>query len=764
MSQQQSPWLETAYGWAYGESGWNTGMDSNLLKFSVLFDRNVDSIVASLPPAVNGQVHYNTTDNRLYFAVNTSYFSTPVPKWFEFKIRSTGDTYQFNGTAAVQIDSPAQLDSRLDAVELTLSTLGSAAFEDVSAFATAVELDVVEGQAQNYTDALRGDLANDTDPAKGAGLVGYKGRTVAAKLDETMSLADFGGVGDGVANDQGAVQNALSSGVPLRWVGTAGRNFRIEAPVSASTASDVIWYGEGARIVYAGVHAEFAVRIESTAGSVLLINDIEVDGAKLCNKPLELRNLTSMTTASRLIATNLTVRRAKRSNAFSGGSGMLVQGAFDIAQFNQCRAIDCELPAGQGTVGSIGISGIAVVPGTINQFCRRAIFDGVEVAKIYSSDLAYQFDQDGIVYFAPHIASGGAFVESQLVVRGGSRFVNCYGRSIKSQAFSNSIEDSHFERTEGLSSGVGNSEIDSQVGSASLTGLRFSYKNGFQPGFCVTVGTDVGYPRASSIVDNCEVHLDSATTLGGFASNLPRAGIHSTHDLRNVRVFGKVMNPVRLSCNGNRNILNVENFDIQEIVLSANTSDRSMIQVIASGAITPYYAYVTASNNIYQGAELPAIVRDGVSGVSMPSTVSAWGNIGFAEDRTRRANTTGLRMDQIARLGRIGPRLSGRQETGYFDVDTQSVAVGATVDFDVRNQSGSIVFITVERNNTSYAVIASGSTTNVTINAGSSFAVGNAVDPGTNTFRVWSIGDNKIRIFNNDVSARAISVFVMCPN
>jgi len=39
MSQQQAPWLETAYGWAYGENGWNTGMDSNLLKFSVLFDR-----------------------------------------------------------------------------------------------------------------------------------------------------------------------------------------------------------------------------------------------------------------------------------------------------------------------------------------------------------------------------------------------------------------------------------------------------------------------------------------------------------------------------------------------------------------------------------------------------------------------------------------------------------------------------------------------------------------------------------------------------
>lgn len=168
---QQAPWLETAYGWAYGENGWNTGMDSNLLKFSVMFDRNVDSIVASLPPAVNGQVHYNTSDNRIYFAVNTTYFSTPVPKWFTIVVRTTGVTWQFNGTSISQVASVTTLDSRLDAVELTLSSLGSAAFEDVSAFATQVELDVVEGQAQGYTDSLRSDIAS-TIPTKGSSLVG----------------------------------------------------------------------------------------------------------------------------------------------------------------------------------------------------------------------------------------------------------------------------------------------------------------------------------------------------------------------------------------------------------------------------------------------------------------------------------------------------------------------------------------------------------------------------------------------------------------
>jgi hypothetical protein len=174
MAQQQSPWIEGSYGWNYGESGWNAGMDQNLLKFSFLFDGNVDSIVSSLPAVVNGQAHFLSTDNRFYFAANNIWYSSPCPKWFQFKIKSTGTTYQFNGTSAVLVDNVAEIDSRLDAVELTVSTLGSAAFQDASAFATPAQLDVVEANAANYTDDLRQDLANSTDPTKGAAQVGWR--------------------------------------------------------------------------------------------------------------------------------------------------------------------------------------------------------------------------------------------------------------------------------------------------------------------------------------------------------------------------------------------------------------------------------------------------------------------------------------------------------------------------------------------------------------------------------------------------------------
>lgn len=187
MPQQQSPFLEGKYGWNYGENGWNTGMNENLLKFSFMFDGNVDSIVASLPPVSNGAAHFNSADNRFYFGVGSVWYSSPCPKSFIFKIKSNGDFYQFNGTSAVKIDNPSQIDSRLDAVELTLSSLGTAAFQNVEDFATQAELDIVEGQAQSYTDVLRNDLADNVDPAKGAGLVG-RAVVVVNDIPELMAL------------------------------------------------------------------------------------------------------------------------------------------------------------------------------------------------------------------------------------------------------------------------------------------------------------------------------------------------------------------------------------------------------------------------------------------------------------------------------------------------------------------------------------------------------------------------------------------------
>lgn len=165
MPQKTSPFLEGKWGWNFGESGWNSGADENWLKFSYMFDANVDAIVSTLPAAVNGEAYFLTTDNRIYFVVDGTYYSTPIPKWFEFKIKSTGVVYQFNGATASIIPDTNGLNARVTALENDFSTLGSAAFEDSGSFATPSYVDqskawlrtALVGEITTIQDALDAD-------------------------------------------------------------------------------------------------------------------------------------------------------------------------------------------------------------------------------------------------------------------------------------------------------------------------------------------------------------------------------------------------------------------------------------------------------------------------------------------------------------------------------------------------------------------------------------------------------------------------------
>lgn len=90
----------------------------------------------------------------------------------------------------------------------------------------------------------------------GAGAVAT---TVQAKLRESVSVKDFGAVGDGVADDGAKINAALASGVALDLNGTTLRsNVNIVLPNNASIANGKIILGGSAQIQSSGSATDYA--------------------------------------------------------------------------------------------------------------------------------------------------------------------------------------------------------------------------------------------------------------------------------------------------------------------------------------------------------------------------------------------------------------------------------------------------------------------------------------------------------------------------
>lgn len=102
-------------------------------------------------------------------------------------------------------------------------------------------------------DDFRAELANSSDPTKGAALVGYSGRTVAAKLGESVSIADKGA-------STGAVDNKASIESAISVAGTPGTVFVPEGSFNCSAEPinqfGVEYVGPGSVMVPAQVPAD----------------------------------------------------------------------------------------------------------------------------------------------------------------------------------------------------------------------------------------------------------------------------------------------------------------------------------------------------------------------------------------------------------------------------------------------------------------------------------------------------------------------------
>tara|TARA_R100000458_G_C8246915_1_gene224659 strand:- start:102 stop:1337 length:1236 start_codon:yes stop_codon:yes gene_type:complete len=106
-------------------------------------------------------------------------------------------------------------------------------------------------------------------------------RTIDSKLEDFVSVKDFGAVGDGVTNDATAIQNALNSGAKRIYI--PANNYLISTQLTVPTAVTV--YGDGGgtvdfstKLIYSGTSD--AIDISGTSGDAnrkIVLKDFKVE-------------------------------------------------------------------------------------------------------------------------------------------------------------------------------------------------------------------------------------------------------------------------------------------------------------------------------------------------------------------------------------------------------------------------------------------------------------------------------------------------------
>jgi hypothetical protein len=573
------------------------------------------------------------------------------------------------------------------------------------------------------------------------------------------NVLDYGADPTGVADSTAAIQAAVNTGLPVYF---GNGTYKITAAIAYNATVDLNWFGDSAKIVYAGTQIEAAVTITTAAKINININNITFDGGALCNIALKVQSTGVMTSACTLTFDNVTAKRVRKSATFGSAVAVYVLGSFEVVEFNDCYIFDCEMPAGSGTPSVSGVAGINVSLDGSTKWTRRVVLNGTKIEKVYSSDLAYLFDQDGVGYFVPDDASDAGKADSLLVVEGNSSFVNCYGRSIKTQCRDTVVRDSKFLRTEGLTGGAGNTEIDSQTGSLVVSSCTFDYRSTYQPNFCARVVGGSTYGESGLNVRDCTVYVDSATTLDGFAQMFPNTGYLSTAIIDGVRVYGKVKEFLNYICNGSKNYARVSNCWLNTIVNSA-TSEKALVYVRSGGVGSPYDALIEIIGNRYDGADTPAVARTQIAGSEMAAAVSARNNLGFANVAADAINPTGLYTNQGTILGRSVT--DGNQSLkGYQEVITKVIANGATATIPIRKVWGGAFVLAVAGavgNGDQYALFSSTNAVNTQIAKSAGFTLGTTSNPGSGDFRIWSSATNEISIQNNSGSQQPVTFFVL---
>lgn len=557
--------------------------------------------------------------------------------------------------------------------------------------------------------------------------VGAETRSVQSKLRDTVSVLDFGAVGDGVADDSDAVEAAIESGFALDWL---DKTYRVTRELVPTITGAIRWTSRGATIqMDAASPVRSVLRLIVGAGSHRINGDLNIDANLDAYIGMFLNNegTTYPTDFGDFFADGLRVANVYRSGTtHSGGDGIWIRGAWRSVTLVRPVVENCRLAAGAGVSGSQGIFGITF-SGNGTQDPRNMTVIDPYVASVLSEDATYTDDQDGL---RAVISPGSAPSESRLTIVGGT-FRNCYGRSIKSQAEHTSVKGSTFIRTQGFTRGYGNEEIDCQEGGGSVENINCIY-NGSAPDEIVLFSTTrqaskVSVPFGS--IRGLKAVVHSGTTLNRVWRNaIPIASITA-----------QVIKVSDVEVTGSGALTNVCYF----AAANSGTGFHLLMSDVVAG---PTGEWVVCTSGTGSGTlKASRVVHTGGSPANFKSTTS--GNfrpfasisdaINFNEANS--ANNTTTPVGVLQRIDAIAP--NGASAGGLVRFENFQLADGAakTLTPTVGSLASSAVLISVAASRSTHALASFDSTNGASIVAqpSTSFVAGTTSDPGSGAYRVW---------------------------
>lgn len=339
-------------------------------------------------------------------------------------------------------------------------------------------LDVYGRQVFYQPKMERVNISEDTEISTSLPYPLSISRTQNEKNADKVHVKDFGANGNGIADNSIALNNAITSGLPLDW-GDSRDVYVLKSSILATVTGDAMWSSNGATILFApDTHQLSVMNIELDGFDFNLSGKLFFDADKKANSGLIVQN--TGVDVSDVYMNQPTVARCRRvSAATNGGDGIFVRGLLDKVILDNPDVRDISMAVGAGVATKQGVFGITISRiGDTDAQPRSVVVNNPYIEDIYSDDPDYVMDQDGLRLFANFGRNSSTPNEFSAIVNGGV-FKNCHGRSIKSQNEFTKVTGSHFIRTKGFARGYGNDEVDLQVGGGIVENITFSYDGSY---------------------------------------------------------------------------------------------------------------------------------------------------------------------------------------------------------------------------------------------------------------------------------------------